>query len=149
MGFDEDLGKLGASMAGKTSYRFVQREQPMVRNNSMFRFIPLLAILVILLPAIALNATPLGRMLWDKSSVTSGNYPYVFQNSTHSGHPGHLPSISPYNSTQMRRLMLHRPAICPMKHQMVKYFGNLSLSLETVIEDCCPRSVPTKLFVQS
>ncbi|MCL1885499.1 MAG: hypothetical protein FWF98_01855 [Dehalococcoidia bacterium] len=120
MGFDEDLGKLGASMAGKTSYRFVQREQAMARNNGMLRFIPLLAILVILLPAIALSATPLGRMLWDKTSDTSSNYPYVFRNATQLGTSG-APPVD---------ITIQLPSNAPPSLETPTYVVNASTSSE-------------------
>jgi hypothetical protein len=102
MDLDEKLEGLGESMANKTSYQFVQREQHMARSRNMPRFIPAIAILVtILLPTIALTTTHLREKLGNSPAVdkflqgdsnsSPGGYPYVFNGITQAGTYGAPP----------------------------------------------------------
>jgi hypothetical protein len=96
MDFNDELERLGKSMANKTSYQFVQRKQPIGRSWHIPGFVPAIAVLVtVLLPIIALTATPLRETFWgkapDSNSVSPGNYPYVFQGTALLGTSGAPP----------------------------------------------------------
>ena len=102
MDLDEKLEGLGESITNKTSYKFVQREQLVVKNRSFYKFVPALAVIaIILVPAVILTATPLKDTFRGNAQSTTlttnaapeGNYPYVFQDITSLWTYGGMPPV--------------------------------------------------------